>query len=117
MRPMARGWCASAALPPGRKRDLLLSRGHWKAAQGQEGDEEHNLADAMGEQMLFRNKAHKELFRRWRRAKRRSCSTALAGKTAPLAVALCSFRWRWGLRMNGSVRILSDQCPLPPARS
>ena len=26
-------------------------------------DEEHNLADAMYEQMLFRNKAYKELFR------------------------------------------------------
>ena len=69
-------------------------------------DEEHNLADAMYQQMLFRNKAYKELFPgRWRRAKRRSCSTAPAGKTAP-AWRPSSFCWRWGLPMKRSVRIL-----------
>ena len=42
---------------------------------------------------------------RWRRAKRRSCSTAPAGKTAP-AWQPCSSCWRWGLPMKRSVRIL-----------
>ena len=49
-------------MPPGRKRDLLSPGDIEKLLKGKK-DEEHNLADAMYEQMLFRNKAYKELFR------------------------------------------------------
>ena len=63
MCPMARGWCASAGFATRTEARSPSLPGTLKKLLKGKKDEEHNLADAMYEQMLFRNKAYKELFR------------------------------------------------------
>lgn len=89
------------ALPPGRKRGLLLSQGYWKSVR-QGRMREHNSADAMYEQMLFLATTGKELFRRWRR--RTSSWFHCSGGKDRTGVALCS-SYSAGALMKRSVTV------------
>ena len=105
MCPMARGWCASAGFATRTEARSPFLPGTLKSCSRARRMRSITSPMPCMSRCSSAIRPTRSCSGRWRRAKRRSCSTAPAGKTA-LAWRPCSFCWRWGLPMKRSVRIL-----------